>query len=98
MDAIQRDDPIPVRRVCATPEAMFEALGSLTDWGDAVILERDGAPAGALISIKDLELFQHLLFDAELQGDIADAATIADPESAVPLQSILDQYGVTLAH
>ncbi len=71
MEAIERDDPIPVRTVCDSPEAMLEALDSLPECGEAVVVERDGKPIGAMIPMKDLALYQRLFFDREMEMDVA---------------------------
>ena len=71
MEPLERDEPIPVRTVCDTPEAIAEALNSLPEYGEAVVIERDGKPLGALIPLKDLDLYQRLFFDREMEEDLA---------------------------
>jgi hypothetical protein len=67
---IERDDPIPVRKVCDAPEEIKAALDSLPECGEAVVIERDGEPLGALIPMKDLALYQRLFFDREMEYDL----------------------------
>ena len=71
MEPLERDNPIPVWTVCDTPDAIAEALNSLPEYGEAVVIERDGKPLGALIPMKDLDLYQRLFFDREMEEDLA---------------------------
>jgi hypothetical protein len=71
MDEVERDDPLPVRTVCDTPEAVRAAFDSLPECGEVVVVERDGEPLGAIIPMKDLALYQRLFFDREMEYDLA---------------------------
>ncbi len=69
----EQDWPLPIRVVCDTPEAVMEAITSLPEWGEAVIVERDGKRVAAIIPMDDLELYQRLFAEEE---DRIDSATI----------------------
>jgi hypothetical protein len=97
MEPMERDDPIPVRTICDTPEAISDALDGLSGWPESVVvIERSGQPMGALISMNDLQLFQRLLFDREMEQDLA-ALAEADKErgEAIPLEQLMEQFGIT---
>lgn len=97
MEPIERDDPIPVRTICDAPDAIIEALEGLGGWPDSVVVvERSGQPMGALISMNDLELFQRLLFDREMEQDLA-ALAEADKErgDAIPIEQLWEELGIT---
>ena len=63
--------PLPVRTVCDTPEAVLEAIRTLKEWGEAVIVEHDGVRLAAIIPMDDLELYQRLFADEEDRVDSA---------------------------
>ncbi len=65
------DRPIPERVICDTPEALSAAVAAMGDWDDVVVVERDGKRVAAIISPQDLELFMRLLWDKEMEHDIA---------------------------
>src|SRR5688500_19446350 len=93
---IERDDPIPVRKVCDAPEEIKAALGSLPEYGEAVVIERDGVALGALIPMKDLALYQRLFFDREMEIDIAAAdAALAEGGVPNPLARMHDVISIT---
>ena len=96
MEAIERDDPIPVRTVCDSPEAVLEALESLPECGEAVVVERDGKPIGAMIPMKDLALYQRLFFDREMEMDLAavDRAK-AEGGETIPIEKLMAEFGIT---
>ena len=95
MDYIERDDPIPVRKVCDAPEEILLALESLPEYGEAVVIERDGKALGALIPMKDLELYQRLFFDREMEHDLAavDAAK-AEGGDPIPWEQLKVELGL----
>lgn len=97
MKPIDRDDPIPVRNVCDTPEAILEALEGLSGWPEAVVvIEREGQQIGALISMNDLELFQRLLFDREMEQDLAALAKHGkERRDAIPIEQLMEEIGIT---
>lgn len=97
MEPMERDDPIPVRTICDTPEAINEALDGLSGWPEsAVVIERSGQPMGALISMNDLQLFQRLLFDREMEQDLAALAEAAKERGeAIPLEQLIEELGLT---
>jgi hypothetical protein len=45
----EQEWPLPVRAVCDTPEAVLEAIRTLKEWGEAVIVEHDGERIAAII-------------------------------------------------
>ena len=93
---IERDDPIPVRKVCDAPEEIKAALDSLPEYGEAVVIERDGEALGALIPMKDLALYQRLFFHREMELDIAAAdAALAEGGEPIPLERLLEEFGIT---
>jgi len=94
-EPLERDDPIPVRTVCDSPEAVLEALHSLPEYGEAVVIEKDGKPLGALIPMRDLGLYQRLFFDREMEMDIAavDAAK-AEGGTPIPWEQVKAELGL----
>lgn len=71
----EQEWPLPVRTVCDSPEAVLEALRTLKEWGEAVIVEHDGKRIAAIIPMDDLELYQELFAEEEdrIDGAKADA-------------------------
>jgi hypothetical protein len=63
--------PLPVRTVCDTPDAILEAIRTLKEWGEAVIVEHEGKRVAAIIPMDDLELYQRLFADEEDRVDSA---------------------------
>lgn len=95
-EPLERDEPIPVRTVCDTPEAIAEALNSLPEYGEAMFIECDGKPLGALIPMKDLDLYQRLFFDREMEIDIAaGGAAIEEGGEAVSIEALMEEFGIT---
>jgi hypothetical protein len=96
-EPLERDDPIPVRTVCDAPEAVMEALRSLPEYGEAVVVEHDGKPIGAIIPLRDLGLYQRLFFDREMEYDVAAAErAMAEGGETIPIEELLDELGITV--
>ena len=76
--------PLPVRTVCDTPRAVLDAIGTLKEWGEAVIVEHNGRRVAAIIPIDDLELYQRLFAQEEDRADAA-AAVFARAEGGAPI-------------
>jgi PHD/YefM family antitoxin component YafN of YafNO toxin-antitoxin module len=93
----ERDWPLPVRVVCDTPEAVMEAIASLPEYGEAVIIERDGKRVAAIIPMGDLELYQRLLADEEdrLDHEAAEAAR-AEGGKTIPIETLMTEFGIRL--
>jgi hypothetical protein len=95
MEPLERDEPIPVRTVCDDPEAIAEALNSLPEYGEAVVIEREGKPLGALIPMKDLDLYQRLFFDREMEEDLAAVeAAKAEGGDGIPIEQLMAELGI----
>ncbi len=80
----EREWPLPVRTVCDTPQAVLDAIGTLKEWGEAVIVEHNGRRMAAIIPMDDLELYQRLLAEEEDRADAA-AAALARAEGGAPI-------------
>lgn len=89
------DRPIPERVICDTPEALAAAVTAMGDWDDVVVDERDGKRVATIISPQDLELFMRLLWDKELERDLA-AVQRARSEGgeSIPLEQLMDELGI----
>lgn len=93
------DRPIPERVICDTPEALSEAVANVGEWDDVVVVERNGKRVAAIISEADLELFQRLLWDKEMEQDVAAAEEAlreleADGGKTIPLEQLMDELGI----
>jgi hypothetical protein len=60
-----------VRTICDSPDEIAAALEALPEYGEAVVIERDGKPLGAMIPMKDLKFYQRLFAEEEDRIDIA---------------------------
>ncbi len=80
----EREWPLPVRTVCDTPQAVLDAIGTLKEWSEAVIVEHNGRRMAAIIPMDDLELYQRLLAEEEDRADAATAA-FARAEGGAPI-------------
>jgi hypothetical protein len=63
--------PLPTRTVCDSPDELKHAVESLPEYGEAVIVERDGKRVAAIIPMDDLELYQRLFSEEEDRMDLA---------------------------
>ena len=93
----ERDWPLPVRVVCDTPEAVMEAIDSLQEYGEAVIVEHEGKRVAAIIPMGDLALYQRLLADEEdrLDHEAAEAAR-AEGGETIPIETLIAELGIRL--
>lgn len=90
------DWPIAFETVCETPEAVMAAVAKLDgELGDATVIERDGKRVGALISYEDFEGLLTLLWNREMELDLAALANPDRSEPTVPIEELMDQYGVS---
>ncbi len=89
------DRPIPERVICDTPEALSAAVAAMGEWDDVVVVERDGKRVAAIISPQDLELFMRLLWDKEMEHDLAalDRAK-AEPGESIPWEKVKADLGL----
>ena len=69
----QDEWPLPTRTVCDSPDEFKQAVESLPEYGEAVIVERDGKRVAAIIPMDDLELYQRLFSEEEDRLDNAAA-------------------------
>ena len=74
----EQEWPLPVRAVCDTPEAVLEAIRTLKQWGEAVIVEHDGKRIAAIIPMDDLQLYQRLFAEEEDRIDNAKVDAIIE--------------------
>ena len=96
MGILERDDPIPVRTVCDSADAVLGALNSLPERGEAVVIERDGKPIGALIPMEDLALYQRLFFDREMEMDLAAVDRVkAEGGTPIPIEQLMKEFGMS---
>lgn len=91
----EQEWPVPVRTVCDTPEAVLDAIRTLKEWGEAVIVEHDGKRLAAIIPMDDLELYERLFAEEEdrLDREAADAAR-AEDEPPSPWEEVSSRLAV----
>lgn len=80
----------------------MEAIATLREWGEAVIVEHDGKRIAAIIPMDDLELYQRLFGEEEdridsatLERRIAEAGGIDKlREDTVPWEQVKAELGL----
>lgn len=73
---------------------LSEPLCAVQD-GDPVVLEFDGRPIAALISIQDLQILQTRLEELEDRLDLAEIAQVkAASEGTVPYEEVRKELGL----
>jgi len=74
---------------------LASALSRLKSEGERIILEENGEPVAALISIEDLRLFEKLFEEEEDRVDLAAAeAALAEPGPNIPYEEIRKELGL----
>lgn len=91
--------PLPTRSVHDDPASLSQAVDSLPECGEAVIVERDGKRVAAIIPMDDLELYQRLLSKEEDRIDIAAIeAARAEGGDSIPWEQIKAEWAAEVAH
>lgn len=101
VDVPDNDWPIAWESVCDTPEAVMAAVAKLGELkaqgetGHATVIERDGEPIAALLSYEDFLGLQKLLWNREMELDLAALADFDPSEPTVPIEELMERYGVS---
>lgn len=85
-----------VRRICDSPDEIAAALAALPEYGEAIVIERDGEPLGAMIPMKDLKFYQRLFAEEE---DRIDHAAIDEWRrtggETVPIEDVMRELRIS---
>lgn len=101
LDVPDDDWPIAWGTVCDTPEALMAAVTRLAalkkqgEMGDATVVERDGDPVAAILSYEDFLGLQKLLWNREMEIDLAAFENWDRSEPTTPIGELMEQYGVS---
>lgn len=91
--------PLPTRVVCDSAEEVAQAIATLPEYGEAVIIEHNGKRVAAIIPMDDLELYQRLFAEEEDRIDIAAIeATRAEGGEPVPWEQIKAEWAAEVAN
>ncbi len=100
LDVPDNDWPIAWETVCDTPEAVMAAVAALAEledggeMGDATVIERDGRPVAALLSYEDFLGLQKLLWNREMELDLAALANFDRNEPTIPWEQVKQELGL----
>lgn len=71
---------------------LAQAVDLLTHEGERVLIEQDGSPIAALVSVEDLALLEELEDAADVE---AARAALAEPGENIPYEQVRRELGLT---
>jgi PHD/YefM family antitoxin component YafN of YafNO toxin-antitoxin module len=71
---------------------LSQAVDLLMHEGERVLIERDGSPIAALVSVEDLALLEELEDAADVE---AARAALAEPGENIPYEQVRRELGLT---
>jgi len=86
------------REVCDTPDEVMHAIAELPEYGEAVIVQREGEPIAAIIPMTDFELYKRLFDEHQDRLDVeAVEAARAEGGPTVSLEDLVAELGLDMA-